>query len=40
MQHLIPPLARRGYEVDLLHAGGHGPRLSETPEGVHDIELN
>ncbi len=27
--HLLPALARRGHEVDLLKVEGHGPRLSE-----------
>lgn len=39
MQHLIPALARRGYQVDLLKVRKHGPELSEVPENVHIIDL-
>jgi glycosyltransferase involved in cell wall biosynthesis len=39
VKHLIPDLARRGYQVDLLHVDKHGPYLDETPDGVRVIEL-
>ena len=39
MQHLIPSLAGRGYEVDLLHIERHGPYLQEIPERVRVVEL-
>lgn len=39
MQHLIPALARRGYEIDLLHIRKHGPYLDEVPAGVNIIDL-
>lgn len=39
MQHLIPALAARGYQVDLLHVHRHGPYLKSIPEGVRVIEL-
>ena len=37
--HLIPALARRGYEVDLLKVRRHGPELPEVPPGVRVIDL-
>jgi len=39
MQNLIPALAGRGYEVDLLHVRNHGPYLKELPDRVRVIEL-
>jgi glycosyltransferase involved in cell wall biosynthesis len=39
MQNLIPSLAERGYEIDLLHIKKHGPYLQNTPERVKVIEL-
>lgn len=39
MQHLIPELAARGYQVDLLHIQRHGPYLKRIPDGVRVIEL-
>jgi glycosyltransferase involved in cell wall biosynthesis len=42
-RHLIPALARRGYQVDLLKVRRHGPHLDpgqgETPPGVRVIDL-
>jgi glycosyltransferase involved in cell wall biosynthesis len=42
-KHLIPALARRGYQVDLLKVRRHGPHLDpdlgETPPGVRIIDL-
>lgn len=38
-KHLIPALARRGYEVDLLKVRRHGPDLPEVPAGVRVIDL-
>lgn len=38
-KNLIPALARRGYEVDLLKVRKHGPNLGETPQGVRVVEL-
>ena len=39
MQNLIPSLAERGYEIDLLHIKKHGPYLQNIPERVNVIEL-
>ena len=39
MQHLIPELAARGYEVDLLNIRRHGPHLEAIPDGVRVIDL-
>lgn len=39
MQHLIPELAARGYEVDLLNIRRHGPHLKTIPDGVRVIDL-
>ncbi len=39
MKNLIPALAQRGYEIDLLHVRRHGPTLDEVPEGVRIIDL-
>lgn len=39
MQNLIPAVARRGYEVDLLHVRKHGPHFDEPPPGVRIIDL-
>ena len=38
-QHLIPALARRGYQVDLLKVRRHGPNLPAIPPGVRVIDL-
>ncbi|NEX22428.1 glycosyltransferase [Thiorhodococcus mannitoliphagus] len=38
-KHLIPALARRGYQVDLLKVRRHGPNLPEIPEAVRVIDL-
>jgi len=38
-KHLIPALARRGYQVDLLKVRRHGPELSDVPPGVEVIDL-
>ncbi len=37
--HLIPSLARRGYEVDLLKVRRHGPELPDLAPGVRVIDL-
>ncbi len=39
MQHLLPELARRGLNVDLLHVHGHGPELTDRPPGLRIVEL-
>lgn len=39
MQNLIPAVARRGYDVDLLHVRKHGPHFQEPPPGVRIIDL-
>jgi len=39
MKHLIPALAARGYEIDLLHVHKHGPHLDKLPAGVNIIDL-
>ncbi len=38
-KNLIPALARRGYEIDLLKVEKHGPNLVDTPPGVRVVEL-
>jgi glycosyltransferase involved in cell wall biosynthesis len=38
-RHLIPAIARRGYQVDLLKVRRHGPHLDEIPDGVRVIDL-
>ena len=38
-KHLIPALARRGFQVDLLKVRRHGPDLPEVPAGVRVIDL-
>ncbi len=38
-RNLIPALARRGYQVDLLKVRGHGPDLDELPPGVRVVDL-
>jgi glycosyltransferase involved in cell wall biosynthesis len=38
-RNLIPALARRGYEVDLLHVREHGPELKDPPRGVRIVDL-
>jgi len=38
-KHLIPALARRGYQVDVLKVRRHGPTLDEVPAGVRIIDL-
>jgi glycosyltransferase involved in cell wall biosynthesis len=39
MQHLLPELARRGYQVDLLHVRKHGPYLGKPQQGLNIIDL-
>ena len=39
MQHLLPELARRGFNVDLLHVRGHGPELTDAVPGLRIVEL-
>ncbi len=39
MKNLIPAIARRGYQVDLLHVRNHGPYLENPPAGVNIIDL-
>ncbi len=39
MKNLIPSLAQRGYEIDLLHVRRHGPTLDVIPDGVRVIDL-
>jgi len=38
-RHLIPALARRGFDVDLLKVRDHGPELTEVPPGVRVLDL-
>ncbi|WP_373506949.1 glycosyltransferase [Thiocapsa sp.] len=38
-KHLIPALARRGYQVDLLKVRRHGPHLDAIPDGVSVVDL-
>ena len=38
MRHLIPALAGRGYQVDLLKVRRHGPDLRVLPDGVRVID--
>jgi glycosyltransferase involved in cell wall biosynthesis len=38
-RNLIPELARRGYQVDLLKVRGHGPDLGDIPAGVEIVDL-
>ena len=38
-RHLIPALARRGYQVDLLKVRRHGPNLETIPPGVRVVDL-
>lgn len=39
MKNLIPSIAARGVEVDLLHVRKHGPYLDSVPENVRVIDL-
>jgi len=39
MKHLLPALARRGYQIDLLHVRRHGPYLENPPPGINIIDL-
>ncbi len=39
IQHLVPALARRGYPVDVLKIGGHGPVIEDRPPGVQVVQL-
>ena len=39
IKHLVPAIARRGYPVDVLKIGGHGPHFKEIPTGVRLIKL-
>jgi len=39
LRHLLPEMARRGQAVDLLRVRGHGPELSEHPEGLRVVDL-
>ncbi|MDZ4185336.1 MAG: glycosyltransferase [Desulfuromonadales bacterium] len=38
-RNLVPALARRGYQVDILKIQEHGPHLEELPPGVRIIDL-
>lgn len=38
-KNLVPALARRGYQVDILKIREHGPHLAELPPGVKIIDL-
>ncbi len=39
MQYLVPAMAKRGYNVDLLRVRKHGPWLQEAHPRVREIEL-
>ncbi len=39
LKNLIPAIAERGVQVDLLHVENHGPRLQEPHPGVEVIRL-
>ncbi len=39
MHHLIPALARRNYQVDLLKIRKHGPNLPEVPSNVRILDM-
>ncbi len=39
MKNLIPSIASRGIEVDLLHVRKHGPFLDNVPDNVQVIDL-
>ncbi len=39
LKNLIPAIAERGVQVDLLHIKNHGPHLQPPPLGVEVIEL-
>ncbi len=39
MKNLIPSIASRGYEVDLIKVKNHGPYLDSIPDGVNIIKL-
>ena len=39
MQQLIPEIAARGYQVDLLQVRDHGPYLDKLPARVRRIDL-
>lgn len=39
LKNLIPEIAARGVEVDLLHVQGHGPELESVPEHVRVVPL-
>jgi glycosyltransferase involved in cell wall biosynthesis len=38
-KHLLPALARRGYQVDLLKVRRHGPELSNTDARIRILDL-
>jgi glycosyltransferase involved in cell wall biosynthesis len=38
-KHLIPALARRGYQVDLLKVRRHGPELGDTDARIRILDL-
>jgi glycosyltransferase involved in cell wall biosynthesis len=38
-KNLLPSIAERGVEVDLLHVQGHGPRLDDSHDNIRMIEL-
>ncbi|MFN5745962.1 MAG: glycosyltransferase [Methylococcaceae bacterium] len=38
-RNLVPALAQRGYNIDLLKVRNHGPHLDTIPDGVRVIEL-
>lgn len=39
VKNLVPSLSRRGYNVDLLQIGRHGPYFEALPPGVRRLEL-
>jgi hypothetical protein len=38
-KHLLPALARRGYQVDLLKVRRHGPELGDTDPRIRILDL-
>jgi glycosyltransferase involved in cell wall biosynthesis len=37
--HLVPAMARRGHQVDVLQVRGHGPFFNDPPPGVRIVDL-
>ncbi|GAB6162703.1 hypothetical protein JCM12298_18630 [Desulfothermus naphthae] len=39
MKNLIPSVAKRGYQVELIKIKNHGPNLEHLPERINVINL-